>query len=442
MRMKRLLLLLTLTTSCLTVTAFGQTRGVERQRYLNGSVQSLQVEGGSLISLVGVGDSRPYIGSRQRQHDYLYDQKGNLIESIRYDLHGKPSQRELFRYDDKDRLLEEMRLESKDLPVERVTHRYGPEGRRSESLQYDESGKLTATIAYRYDSAGRLIEKTSHAGEQQIGKAVFAYDDTGRVSSFIAYDSKGDIPNQIISQYDDKANAVQRSRSSLKGDLEGTTVTTYDTKGDVAVILHHRPNGSPAWKWEFEYDDRGNVIKEKFANKASLSVWVYAYEYDSIGNWTKKTKSQLFDDRGKLTPYLAGVTFRSFKYYPKTDVAHAIPEPEDPGIVRDAALSMTAARIRPIRTGAALASTNAPESLGRPRTSGTLEVEMSIDIEGNVEAAKVISGGDVVSGGSGELERKIMKRTYQPVLLNGVPVKVVDTMSLKFELSKPGRGKW
>ena len=160
MRTKRLLLLLTLTTSCLTVTAFGQTRGVERQRYLNGSVQSLHVEGGSLISLHGVGNSRPYVGSRQRQHDYLYDQKGNLLETIRYDLNGKPSQRELLRYDDKDRLLEEMRLESKDLPVERVTHRYGPEGRRTESLQYDESGKLTGKIAYRYDSAGRLIEKT------------------------------------------------------------------------------------------------------------------------------------------------------------------------------------------------------------------------------------------------------------------------------------------
>ena len=441
MKTKRLLLLLTLTT-CLSGAAFGQTRGVERQRYLNGAVQSLEVESGNLISLVGVGNSRPYVSSRRRQLDYLFDQKGNLAETIRYDLDGKAFQRDVLKYDDKGRLLEEMRFVSKDLPVERLTHRYDAEGRRSESLRYDENGKQTGKIGYRYDSAGRLIEKLSYIAEMQNGKAVFGYDEAGRESSFIAYNSKGDIPNQIISQYDDKANSVQRSRSGLKGDLEGTTVTTYNTKGDVTVILHHRPNGSPAWKWEFEYDDKGNVIKEQFANKASLSVWVYAYEYDSMGNWTKKSRSQLFDDRGKLTPYLSGITFRSFKYYSKTNITQAIPEPQEPGVVKDAVLSMTASEIRPLNAGAALASTHTPDSLGRPIATGTLQVEMTIDIEGNVEAAKVISGGDMFSGGPGELERKMMKRTYKPVLLNGVPVKVVDTMSFKFEVQRPGRGKW
>jgi hypothetical protein len=211
----------------------------------------------------------------------------------------------------------------------------------------------------------------------------------------------------------------------LKGDLEGRTITTYDPKGNVIVIDHRRPNGAPAWKWEFEYDDKGNVIKEKFANKASLSVWTYAYEYDSIGNWTKRSKSQLLDDRGKIIPFLSAVAYRNFKYYSQAN-----------------ALSMAASEIRPIRSGAALANPTSNESLGRPLMSGTVQIEMTIDTEGNVESAKVLSGGDVLSTDPRELEQRLKKRSYKPVLLNGVPVRVIDTMTLKYEVPKLGRGKW
>ena len=443
MQMRRLFLFLFLFIS-LSTAAYGQTRGVERQRYLNGAVQSLQVETANMIRIFGTGDStKPREYGRNRVVDYTYDEKGNLLDAIRYDPPGKLFQREIFRYDDRGRVLEELRFDSsKDKPVERVTHRYDSDGRRNETLQYDQDDRQIGRIAYAYDSAGRLTEKISYKAEKVDGKAVLAYDDIGRVSSFIAYDSRGDIPNQIISHYDDKANAVQRARSNLKGDLEGTTVTTYDTIGNVTTILHHRPNGSPAWKWEFEYDEKGNVIKEQFANKASLSVWVYAYEYDSMGNWTKKSKSQLFDDRGKLIPDLRSVTYRSFKYYSKKDAVQAIAEPADSQIVRDPILSMAASEIRPIKTGAALAGTQYPEPLGRAVNSGTLEIDLTIDIEGNVASAKVISGGDVLAQKPAEVEQKLMKGTYQPVLLNGVPVKVTDRMSLKSEVRRPGRGAW
>jgi antitoxin component YwqK of YwqJK toxin-antitoxin module len=429
------LLLLALLVMCLSGVALGQTQGVERRGYLNGAVQSLQIEKGSLIILHGVGDSRPRLNNDRNQHaDYTFDEKGNLLDAIRYE-NKNVSQREVFRYDDKGRVVEELRFESNDTPVERSTHRYNSDGRRIESLQYDQRAKQISKIVYAYDADGRLTEKTSYKDEKPDCRAVFAYDAKGRETSFIAYDAKGDIPNQIVSVYDDKANAVQRARSNLKGDLEGTTVTTYDSKGNVLTILHHRPDGNAVWKWEFEYNGRGNVIKEQFANKESLSVWVYEYEYDSMGNWTKKTRSQLFDDRGKLKPYLSEVTFRTFKYHAKPSPVQAIIEPEDFAIVRDAVLALAASEIRPIKAGA-LAATNTTESLGRPMNSGTLQIEMTIDAEGRVGTAKVISGREVFSGKTADVERNIMKRTYKPVLLNGVPVKVITTMKVEYTVAR------
>lgn len=434
--MKRLPLLLPLIV-CLSCSAYGQTRGVERQRYLAGPVQSLRVETGGIIRIVGVGPSKPQVESRQRSLDYVYDEKGSLMESIRY-AGGSVSQREVFKYDERGTLIEESRHDSKNLLVERIVHTYNAEGRRNESLQYNETSKLTGKIVYGYDSAGRLIEKVSYKDGKQNGKAVLAYDGEGRAASIIAYDSKGDIPNQIVTQYDDKANRVEKARSGLKGDLEGRTITTYDSKGNVIVIDHYRPNGSPAWKWEFEYDDKGNVINEKFANKASLSVWLYKYEYDSMGNWTRKTKSQLVDYRGKITPFVSGVTYREFKYSSKPNAIQPIADPEERGIVKDSLVSMATSEIRPIRSGVALADLTPDESLGRPRMSGTVQIEVMIDTEGNVESAKVISGGDVLSGDVGELERRVKKRTYKPVLLNGVPVKVIDTITAKFTVAAGG----
>jgi antitoxin component YwqK of YwqJK toxin-antitoxin module len=440
--MKRQILLVSLTV-CLSIAANAQTRGVKKQKYLNGAIQSMRLESADLIVLIGAGDSRPRAQSRRRVIDYNYDESGKLLEVIRYaNQKAEVSQRLVFRYDDKGRLVEEARYESNGTLTERLAYRYNQDGRRSESLQYDETGKLVGRITYGYDSAGRLMEEASYKDDKPNGKALFSYDEDGRESSFIAYDAKGDIPNQISTQYDDKSNAAEKSRSGLKGSLEGRTVTTHDPKGNISVIDHFRSDGSPAWRWEYEYDDKGNVIKEKLANKVNLSVWQYSYEYDSMGNWTKRTTSQLFDDRGKLVPHLSGVLYRTFKYFSMTNAVQVIAEPEDRGIARDAALSMASSEIRPVRSGAALAQLNSPEPLGRPVASGTLEVEMTIDPEGNVEAAKVISGDGVLAQNPREVEQKIKKRTYKPVLLNGVPVRVIDKMALKFELPKPGRGKW
>jgi antitoxin component YwqK of YwqJK toxin-antitoxin module len=439
MRKQTLLLPVIVYLSC---AAYGQTREVEKQSYLKGSVQSLHIETGSLVALIGAGlDSRPRVGSRERQTDYLYDEGGNLLETLRYSR-GGVAQREIFKYDDKGKLVEEARYEPKDVLVERITHSYNADGRRNESLQYDGKSKLIGKVVYQYDPAGKLIEEVSTRDDKPNGRAVFAYDSEGRASGFMAYDGKGDIPNQVVNSYDDKANRIQKSRYGLKGNLEGRTVTTYDSKGNVILIDHFRGDGSPAWKWEFEYDHQSNVIKEKFSNKDSLSVWLYAYEYDSTGNWTRKTKSQLFDDRGKLTPHLAGVTFRTFKYYSKTNATRTLANPDEGGIVKDAVLAMAASEIRPIRSGAALAHSNPHESLGKPVTSGTLKVEMTIDTEGNVESARVVSGAEVLNRDVRDVEARVKKGTYKPVLLNGVPVRVTDTMTLKYEVPKLGRGKW
>ena len=438
--MKRHILLLPLAVSLSCVT-YAQTRGVERQRFLSGPVQSLRVESGNLVTILGAGNAKTRVESRQRMLDFLYDDKGNLQESVRYDSSGGVSQREVFKYDDKNRLAEESRFESKDSLVEKGVHKYDQQGRRTETLLYDQKNNVIGKTVYVYDASGKLAEKLAYKGDQLTAKAALAYDAEGRLSSIIAYDSKGDIPNQVVTQYDDNANSAEKSRFGLKGNLEGRTVTAYDSKGSVVMIDHYRPNGSSGWKWEFEYDDKGNVIKEKLANKTSLSVWLYAYEYDSKGNWTKKTRSQLVNDHGKIVPSLSGVTFRDFKYYPGV-VAAAITEPEDRAIVRDAVISLAAPEIRPSRSGAGLASLAPAESIGPPRISGTVQIELMIDPEGSVESARVVSGKEILSRDPAEVEQKLKKQTYRPVLVNGVPMRVVDTMSIKFSVPKMPRGRW
>ena len=438
--MKRYIIFVPLIVS-LSCAAYGQTSGVERQGHLNGPVQSVRIEIGDLIQMIGVGNSKPRVESRQRQLDYLYDLKGNLQESVRYSR-GNVTRREVFKYDEKNRLVEEARYEPKESLVERTAHRYNAEGKEIESLRFDEKNKHAVKIVCEYDQAGRMIEKVSYLDREPNGKAVFAYDGEGRASGFMAYDSKGDVASQVVNLFDDKASRVQKSRYGSKGDLQGKTVTTCNTNGDAIAIDHFRPNGTPAWKWEFEYDDKGNVIKEMFSNKASLSVWTYSYEYDSMGNWTRKTKSQLVDDHGKITPVLSGVTYRSFKYYPQTSGVQRVASPEDRELVKDATLSMAASEIRPAGSGVALAGLSSGEPLGPARMSGTVQIEMTIDTEGNVESARVIAGRDVLARDPVEVEQKMKNRTFKPVLLNGVPVRVVDTLTIKFEVPKLGRGKW
>ena len=228
--MKKLILLISLF-ALLPIGIDAQTRGVKKQKYLNGAIQSLRIESADLVVLIGVGDSRPRVQSRRKVADYNYDESGKLLEVIRYgNQRAEISQRQVFKYDDKARLVEEIRYESKDLPGERFAYRYNADGRRNESLRYDDTGKLIGRIAYGYDPAGRLIEEASYKDDKANGKAVFSYDEVGRESSFIAYDAKGDIPNQIATQYDDNANTAEKSRSGLKGSLEGRTFCSMECR--------------------------------------------------------------------------------------------------------------------------------------------------------------------------------------------------------------------
>ncbi|MCI0487056.1 MAG: TonB family protein [Blastocatellia bacterium] len=395
---------------CLSCPTYGQARGEEKKRYLAGPVQTIGIE--KAFFSARSGNLRE--GSRNRYMDYSYDEAGNLIESISYFDGGKP-RREVFNYNEEGNLVESLSYESKDSLVEKQTHTYNAEGDETEHLRYDEKGELTSKTVYRHDSERRLVEKLFYKDEEPNGKEAFAYDENGRTIERITYDGKGDMTGKTVTGYDDEANRIERSKYGPKGEFEGKTVTTYDPKGNVIAIDYYRADGGQAWKLEFVYDDKENVIEEKFANRDNLNMWAYEYEYDSMGNWTKKTTSRFFSVQGKVKPFPSHAIYRSFKYYSKPNAIKPIADPEIGGVLQGEAIS----RVQP----------SYPQEARAIRMRGMIVVEVTVDTEGNVESARAISGNVFFHH---ESEKAARQWKFRPTLLNGVPVKVIGTITFNF----------
>jgi hypothetical protein len=427
--------------ACLSLVVNAQTNTGEKRRHLAGAVQSMRVETADIVVLAvaGAGSSGPRESRRNRIADYAFDNKAQLVQSTRYE-DSKVVQRETFKYDDKARLTEELYYDAKNALMGRIAHAYTAEG-RSESLQYDEKGKTTSKVVYKYDLAPGTVEESFFSEKKPTGKAVLVYDKAGRLSGVIGYNGSGDVVRQIAITYDEKANAIQRATYGPSGKLEGKTVTISDAKQNVTMIAHYRADGSPAWKWEFEYDDRGNVAEEQFSNSSNLSVWVYKYQYDSKGNWTKKTSSQLFNVRGKVTSSLSSVAYRTLEYYPEATTAASVVDPVESASIDDAAIAMPQIRMGSARKPARGGSISAGP-LVNFRKSGTVEVEMVVDTEGNVESARVVNGGELISENPSDVEQNARIWKWRPALFYGVPVRFVSTVKQQRQMPVRGRGSW
>ena len=132
-----------------------------------------------LVEERGLG---PASGSAGTRIDNTWDEAGRLT-ATEVDRNGDHEADEVTRYayDDAGNLVRE----DVDSPADgrldrRTTYAYDEDGHRVlRELDRAADGTVDTQVRYRYDGEGRVVEELESAGERQLYRAVYAYDDLG-----------------------------------------------------------------------------------------------------------------------------------------------------------------------------------------------------------------------------------------------------------------------
>lgn len=116
-------------------------------------------------------------GTHQYTYKYLYDKKGNLIESNNFDSNGKRTDK-------------------------RVTQ-YNKEGKKIITFNYDENDSIKSKSTYTYEDNGKkMILKSVNPDNSINWTQVYTYDDNGNEIGNNDVDENGKIGTTRVYQYD------------------------------------------------------------------------------------------------------------------------------------------------------------------------------------------------------------------------------------------------
>ena len=277
--------------------------------------------------------------------EYLYNEKGNKIKEIQYDMYGQKSY--FWKYDDNGNETEyrwvhntgsmyygypgEKWIPDQDSGM--TTKKYDTIGNLIEKTEYDAKGNITDKSVYKssdelkskaadslavklnekYDDKGNLIEKLFFYEDGSVFyKDTYEYNENGKAILNIKYKSDGSIIEKYTYKYDKKGNMTEYVYSEADGEDNRTVTYKYDDKGNKIEIVAIKADKSIAYKYAYKYNDTGTCIEEvKYRTDGSVEEKATSKKDDSgnvteefftynIDNTVRKHNKKIYNDKGIL----------------------------------------------------------------------------------------------------------------------------------------------
>lgn len=213
-------------------------------------IQETSFKGEEKFGKYQIGDKNYYGHSL-----YIFNERGNLIESQVLDRKGKPEDISKFTYNEDNLCIEISAFEDNELKSKQINSFQGK--KLVEAKLYDKKGALENT--YRYDYRGNVI--THGKILNKLGRTVNTFEN--------------DLSNELLNS--------QTVKDSIN---QVISITKYkrNKNNDLIETLANYPKDST--KYEYTFD----------------------YEYDKKNNWTKQYQ---FDKEGKIE----SIKVRNIVYY-------------------------------------------------------------------------------------------------------------------------------
>ena len=233
----------------------GRTRQISKEEYKYDSLKNI------------IKYSRYIDGEYKYSREYIYNEKGVMIESLDFDCQGKGRGKKKFKYDDN--------------------------GKCIEKSCYSRRNKLFWTDTIKYDNNGNKIEEVEYNTNEKFKpfggfhhKTVYKYDERGNLTEETKYLPNGDFEYKNTNKYDDNGNCIEETHYEPKNLYSGKEhyekeVYKLDEKGNRIEIAIYDSIDHINKTVVMKYDDEtGNVIEELHYYESNDKPYRNVYEYE------------------------------------------------------------------------------------------------------------------------------------------------------------------
>lgn len=231
---------------------------------LNGKVKSVRETSYKAIDRFGEIQKGDIIDDEILISNYysLYNNKGNLIDLINYEIDGSIYNKTTITYDKNNRV--------------------------SEIIWVYDDGNQDKWIS-KYDEHGYLIEDKSYNVDGSLyNKYLYINDNNGNLLSTSCYSADGTMRSKSFNKYDQKDNLTEHKEYNSLGQITFEQQYQYDKAGNMVEYIYKR---SDYFKKSISsYDDKNNLIEEiDYSSEGKVKEKrTYSYKYDKKNNWTTK----------------------------------------------------------------------------------------------------------------------------------------------------------
>lgn len=166
---------------------------------------------------------------------------------------------------------------------------YDKRGNLLESYTIDENGSINDSSKYVYNRQGVCSEIIKFSRKELIGKEVPIIDKE-KVTGVKIYDQNGKIESTVIYAY--SGNEISEEKT-LNSDGKVVSIVQKEfLSGQLVSQIEKDNNGNVISISKFKRNSNNDIIECLFKITKDDKEYrlTYAYEYDTAGNWIKQTK--------------------------------------------------------------------------------------------------------------------------------------------------------
>ena len=214
-----------------------------------------------------------------------FDEKGNVLEEIKFNEDGEIDDRIINTYDKNGKLIEMKNFFADDELAEHITFERNEKEQVVVSYKHYQDGEKDKVV-YNYDAEGMLIEKiTIDSYNEEESRENITYQ-AGKITQrkVVEYD---ELVLEENFSYSDKMQLEEHSKWS-EAEEDARYVNRFDEKGRIAKILKYNLKKQLIAKTEYQYNDDDTIkeIVEEVPGEKNTTFM----EYDASGNAIKQTE--------------------------------------------------------------------------------------------------------------------------------------------------------
>ena len=177
----------------------------------------------------------------KENYTYIFDERGNEIEFIKYDKEGNIWNKEIKKYNEKDRLLyskETKILGEDETYIEENSYSYNDKGFLIEEKSYEEdpdTGISHRRELYKYNNDQKLIENSYYSNDSLKRQVLYWYDNKGNLLRKLFYlDNKPYTDTKF--EYNHIGNLIKKTENYIKTDYKHVKQYEYDAKNRLILF--------------------------------------------------------------------------------------------------------------------------------------------------------------------------------------------------------------